>query len=78
MVLIELPDPVKKGGDGFHIPVDDPLHQLVPDHEVGGAGVLVDEQQGGPSLQSLHHVGRLGGAAAGILRGKGCSVFSVG
>ena len=40
--VVELPHPVDKGDDGLAVPVDNPLHQLVPDHEVGGAGVLVD------------------------------------
>ena len=42
--VVELLHPVDKGDDGLAVPVDNPLHQLVPDHEVGGAGVLVDEE----------------------------------
>ena len=76
--VVQLPDPLQEGGDGLHVPMNHPLHQLVPDHEVGGAGVLVDEQQGGPRLQALHHVGSLGGAAAGVLRLKGYGVLPVG
>ena len=76
--LIEFPHPVNEGGDRLHVPVDDPLHQFVPDHEVGGAGVLIDKQQGSPRLHGLYHVGCLGGAAAGVLRGEGGSVLAVG
>ena len=75
--VIELPDPVQKWGDGLHVPVDDPLHQLVPDHEVGGAGVLVHEQQGGTGLHALHHIGRLRGTAAGVLSAEMDGVFTV-
>ena len=70
--------PVNEGGDGLHVPVDDPLHQGVPDHEIGGAGILVNEKQGGAGLHALHHIGRLGGAAAGVFRGKGRGVLAVG
>ena len=76
--VIQLPHPVQEGGDRLHVPADDPLHQLVPDHKVGGAGVLVHKQHPGPGLQSLHHVGRLRGAAAGVLGGESGGVLAVG
>ena len=44
MGVIQFPGPLDKRRDGLHIPVDDPLHQFVPDHEVGGAGILVDQE----------------------------------
>ena len=78
MLLIEFPDALQEGGNGLHIPVNDLLHQRIPHHEVGGAGILVHEKEGGTSLQALHHIGRLGGAAASVLGGEVNGVLAVG
>ena len=43
------------------------LHAPVPDHEVGGRSVLIDQQNLGPQFQGFHDIGGLGGAAAGIV-----------
>ena len=58
--------------------MDDPLHQLVPDHEVRRAGILVDQQKRRACLNALHHVRCLGGAPAGILGTESHRVLAVG
>ncbi len=40
--IIQIPHPLNKRGDRLHIPVDDSLHQFVPHHEVGGAGIFIE------------------------------------
>ncbi len=76
VIFIQFPHPVDKGDDGFHIPADNPLHQFVPDHEIGGAGVLVDKKSPGPHLHGFHRGRRLGSTAAGVLRIKMPSVLA--
>ena len=58
--------------------MDDPLHQLVPDHEVRRAGILVDQQKRRSRLNALHHVRRLGGTPAGVLGTEPHRVLAVG
>ena len=38
---------------------DQSLHSAIPDHEVGGRGVLIDQQGGCPGLERLHDARRL-------------------
>ena len=76
-LLIQPFDPLDKRSDRFLFPADHLLHQFVPDHKIGGAGILVDEEQGGTGFQPLHHIGRLRGAAAGVLGGEGGGVPAV-
>lgn len=75
--VVEFPHPVNEGDDGLAVPVDDPLHQLVPDHEIGGAGVLVNEENFASRLHGFHHIGGLGSAAAGVLRGEAGGISAV-
>eukprot|EP00962_Isochrysis_galbana_P007166 scaffold1928_cov103-Isochrysis_galbana.AAC.1 len=42
---------------------DQPCHPLVPDDEVGRAGVLIEQQRRAPGLQRLHDAGGLRGGA---------------
>ena len=76
--FIEETGALDERGDGFLLPADHPLHQLVADHEIGGAGVLVDEKDPGAAFHALDHVGRLRGASAGILGVEGPGVLFVG
>ena len=59
------------------IPVDHSLHQFVTNHKVGGAGVFIDEEKRSSGLHTLDHIGRLGGAAAGVFSGERNRIFSV-
>ena len=62
---------------GSFFAVDDLLHQLVPDHKVGGAGVLVDEEGAAAGEHAFHNSGSLGGGSAGVLGGEMAGVLSV-
>lgn len=55
-----------------------PLHQFVPYHEIGGAGVFIDQQQRGSGFDGFHHVGCLGGAAAGVFGVKAAGIPAAG
>lgn len=50
------------------------LHARVADHEVGGAGVLVQQQRARAQLQGLLDARRLAGAAAGVVGAEGARV----
>ena len=76
--FVQVPGPLQKGSDGFLFPADDLLHKFIPDHKVGGGSVFVNEEQPGPRLYAFHDPCRLGGAAAGILRGEAARIFFVG
>ena len=54
------------------------LHQLVPQHEVGGRGILVDQKHPASGLPALDDPGRLGGAAAGVRRGEAAGILFIG
>ena len=69
-LLPEVQSPLQKGGDGLLLPGDHRLHQLVPNHEIGGGGVLVHQKKAAARLQRLGDVGGLGGTAAGVQGGK--------
>ena len=56
------------GGDWFFIPADNFLHQLIPEHKIGGGGVLVNQKGGSACLNSFYNSRGLGSAAAGICR----------
>ena len=73
----QLSGPLDKRGNGFLFAVDDLLHQLVPDHKVGGAGVLVDEEGAAAGEHAFHNSGSLGGGSAGVLGGEMAGVLSV-
>ncbi len=66
--LIDGSHPLNKRRNGLHIPVDHPLHQLIAHHEIRRACIFVDEKGACARLHRLHHICRLGCAAAGILR----------
>src|SRR5690606_11754770 len=67
---VQRPDEVDGGDEGLAVAVHQPLHALVADHQVGGGGVLVHQQHGGPGLQGLGDVGGLGGGAGGVVGGE--------
>ncbi len=67
-VLVELADPVHEGRDGLALLGHQGLHAPVPDHEVGGGGVLVDQQGAGPGFDRLHDGCCLGGRAGRVGR----------
>src|SRR5690606_15087281 len=67
---VQRPDEVDEGDEGLAVAVHQPLHALVADHQVGGGGVLVHQQHGGPGLQGLGDVGGLGGGAGGVVGGE--------
>ena len=46
-------------GDGLLLPADNRLHQLVADHEIGGAGILVDEKDLCAAFHAFDHIGGL-------------------
>ena len=50
-VKAQLPGPLQERRNGLLVPDDDLLHELVPDHEVGGGGVLVHKEQAAAGLQ---------------------------
>ena len=69
-ILIHAPDSADKRRDRLLSGRDHLCHQIIPHHEVGRRSVLVDQDQAASALQRLHQIGRLRGAATGILRGK--------
>ena len=77
-LLVKIPGPLQKRRDGLFFPGDDLLHQLVPDHKVGGRSVLINEKYPAARTDSFYYISRLGRAAAGIQRGKGSRIFSAG
>ena len=56
--FIQVPCPLQEGRDGLLVPADHLLHELVPHHEVGGGGVLVNQEKPGARFNPLHHRGR--------------------
>src|SRR5699024_3674538 len=52
-------DAVHERGDGFALGRDQDAHALVADHEVGGRGVLVDQQRRGAGVDRLDEGGGL-------------------
>ena len=74
----KLSRPLNERGDRLFFSVDDALHQLVPHHEVGGRGILVDEKGMAAGENALHDSGRLGGGAAGIFCGEVGGILSIG
>ena len=67
---MQIPHPADERRDRF-LPIrHDALHQLVPDHEICGGSILVDEEQPRSGFDSLCYICRLGGTAAGVRRGK--------
>ena len=74
----QIPCPFDKRSDRFLIPVNDSLHQFIPHHKVGGAGVLVDEQKFRSTFHRLHHICRLRSASAGVFRIKCLRIFPAG
>ena len=75
--FIEKAGSFNKGSDGFFLTAYHPLHQLVPDHEISGTGIFIDEEKGSAAFHSFDDIGCLGGAAAGIFCIKGFGVFAV-
>ena len=69
--------PVGKWSDRFLAAVYDPLHQIVPYHEIGGGSVLINEKHPASAFDSLDDSGCLGGTAAGILCGKASGILFV-
>lgn len=76
-LLVEIAGAFDERGDRLFIAADDALHQVVPQHEVGSGGVLVDQESAGSCFNAFDHGCRLGGTAAGIGGGKVGGVFFV-
>ena len=77
VILIEFTDPLDERCDRLHIPVDDSLHQFVPDHEVCRARILIDQEKRRPRLDALHHIRRLRRTSAGVLCAEANCILSV-
>ena len=75
--LIEFSNAIDKRGNGFHIPVNDTLHQLIANHKIRRAGIFVDEKQGGVGFQALYYIGGLRSAAAGIFCHESVGIFTI-
>ena len=75
---VQIPRPLQKRRNGLLVPHDHLLHELIPNHEIGGRCILVDQKQPGSRLNAFHHGSRLGGGTAGILGGKFLRVFFIG
>ena len=76
-LLVEIAGAFDERGDRLFIAADDALHQVVPQHEVGSGGVLIDQESAGSRFNAFDHGCRLGGTAAGIGGGKAGGVFFV-
>ena len=77
-VLIETANPFNKRNDGFFFGRNYLLHQLIPNHEIGGGGVLVDKKQLTATLNTFHQIGSLRGTSAGVLGRKISGIFLTG
>ena len=77
-ILIKTSHPFDKRDNGLFFRRDHLLHQFVADHEISGRGIFVDQQQGTAAFHTFHQIGRLGGAAAGVFRGKTAGIPAVG
>src|SRR5699024_11286786 len=64
-----------EGHQGFAVAVDEFLHPFVPDHQIGGGGVLVHQQSAGAGLHRFADVGGLRGGAGSVV---GAEVTGVG
>ena len=78
IIIVQLPDPLDKWRDGLHIPVNHPLHQLIPDHEVRCARIFINQHKGRARLNALNYICGLRCASACVLRAESHGVFSVG
>ena len=77
IVVIQLPYPLDKRSDRLHVAVNDSLHQLIADHEVGSTCILVDQEKGSSRLDTLYYISRLRSTAAGVLCTESHGVFPV-
>ena len=66
LVPIQGPNPVDERSDGFAFVGHQGAHALISDHEVGGAGVLVQEQHLCSGFNGLRDRGRLRRGTRGI------------
>ena len=77
-LFIQQTDPIGKRRDGLCFCCYHLLHQFIPDHKVGSAGILIYEECLCPCFNGFCHACRLGGAAAGIFCIKCCGIFPIG
>ena len=66
--LVEIPDAGDKRGDRFLVASHDTRHQFIADHEIGRAGIFVDEKELCSCPYGFDDIGGLRSAAARVLR----------
>ena len=77
-LFIQIPAPLQKWRDRLFLPADDLLHEIIPHHKVSGGGIFINQKQPASRLNAFQHACSLGGASAGIRRGKVFRVLAVG
>ena len=75
--FIEVADAGDKRRDRLFVARYDLCHQFIADHEIGRAGIFVDQEQPGTCPYSLNDIGCLRRAAARVRSGETDGVFAV-
>ena len=65
-LFVQIPCTLQKWCDRFLFPANHLLHELIPQHKVGGRSVLINQEQMCACLQTFNYPGRLGSTSAGI------------